>query len=79
MSNRLTVRIDSNPEQKPEDNVKVTFGPHYFVDIMKDNGGIKFVLGATHHGVMLDASDIEGELEQVIWKLRNDNPEATVD
>ena len=46
---------------------------------MKDESGIKFVLGATHHGVMLDASIVGGELERAIEQLREKNPEKIVD
>jgi len=79
MENRISVRIDSNERETPTENVKIEFGPHYFVDIMKDESGIKFVLGATHHGVMLDASAVGGELERAIEQLREKNPEKIVD
>ena len=79
MENRISVRIDSNEREQPFENVKIEFGPHYFVDIMKDNNGVKFVLGATHHGVMLDASEIGGELERAIEQLRKKNPKRTLD
>lgn len=79
MDNRINVRIDSNESDSPKENVKIEFGPHYFVDIMKDKSGVKFVLGATHHGIMLDASTVGGELEHAIEQLRENNPEKTVD
>jgi hypothetical protein len=79
MNNRINVRIDSNESENPKENVKIEFGPHYFVDIMKDKSGAKFVLGATHHGIMLDASTVGGELERAIGQLRENNPEMTVD
>ena len=76
MSNRISVRIDSEPPITPKENVKIVFGPHYFVDIMKDNDQVKFVIGTTHHGVILDASEIDGELEEVIEKIKTDNPSS---
>ena len=79
MYNRLLVRIDGGQNQSPEENVKVIFGPHHFVDIIKNNGGVKFVLGVTHHAVMLDASDTDSELEQLVWKLRKKNPKKSVE
>ena len=79
MSNRLLVRIDGGQNQSPEENVKVIFGPHHFVDIIKDNDGVKFVLGVTHHGVMLDASTTDSELENLVWKLREENPDKTAE
>ena len=79
MSNRLLVRIDGGQNQSPEENVKVVFGPHHFVDIIKNNGGVKFVLGVTHHAVMLDASETDSELENLVWKLREENPDKNAE
>ena len=73
MSDRVLVRIDSEQSITPKENVKIVFGPHYFVDIMKEDDQVKFVIGTTHHGVVLDASEIDGELEQVIEKIKTDS------
>jgi len=78
MNDKINVRIDSNESEIPKENVKVEFGPHYFVDIMKDNSGVKFVLATTRHGIMLDASEVEGELERAIEFLRENNTIKTV-
>jgi len=79
MSNKISVRIDSDESHQPIENVKVTFGPHHFVDIMKNNGGIKFVMGVTHHAYVMDASKLNSEFEQLIWKLKENNPDNSVD
>ena len=76
MSDRILVRVDSEPSIKPKENVKIVFGPHYFVDIMKENDQVKFVIGTTHHGLMLDASEVDGELEKVIEKIKMDSPSS---
>ena len=68
----------SNGEYK---SVHINFGPHYFVrlDHESENGRIRFVLGATHHGFQADASDIGGELETFVNRIRKLYPENTVD
>ena len=43
------------------------------------NGKVDFILGATHHGFKADASEVMGELEQIINEIRLSHPDATVD
>ena len=56
------------------------FGPHYFVEVrQRGQGKVEFVLGATHHGFRVDASEVSGELEKLIEDIRGRYPDKTVD
>lgn len=60
--------------------LRVIFGPHHFLEILAEpSGETKFVLGATHHGVLADASRVGGELDEIIKTLRNQFSEQKVD
>jgi hypothetical protein len=60
--------------------VRLVFGPHYFVELHGDeNGKVTFILGATHHGFRADASEVNGELEQLINEIRETHPDKSVD
>jgi len=72
------IRLDI-VENTPGKQIKVNFGPHYFVDIFEKDGKATFVLGATHHGFMVDASEVNGELEKIIYEVRGAHPDKTVD
>lgn len=62
------------------ESVKIGFGPHYFVDLqVTKDGKLQFVLGATHHGFLADASEVGGQLESVIEEVRSKHPEMAVD
>ncbi len=62
------------------DRLRVVFGPHFFLEILAEpSGETRFLLGATHHGVFVDATDVGGELDQIIKNLRSQIPEKTVD
>ena len=50
---------------------QLVFGPHYFVQLkLEDLGAVTFVLGATHHGFKADASQVNCELEKIIYEVR---------
>ena len=66
-------------EHVPGKQVKVFFGPHYFVDVFEKDGKATFVVGATHHGFMADASEVGGELEKIVYEVRDRHPETAVD
>ena len=66
-------------ESTPVNRVHVRFGPHYFLEVKQDGEKVRFVLGATHHGFLADASEIGGELEGFIYKIRELYPGNTVD
>ena len=60
--------------------VRLVFGPHYFVNLdLEPSGKVSFVLGATHHGFKADASEVNGELEKIIYEIRTSHPENTAD
>ena len=61
-------------------HVRLVFGPHYFVELHRGSGdAVTFVLGATHHGFKADASEVSGELEQIIQEIRQRHPDTVVD
>ena len=61
-------------------NVRLVFGPHHFVELhRRQDGGVDFVLGATHHGFLADASIVGSELEGIINEVRESHPDLTVD
>ncbi|MGA2404924.1 MAG: hypothetical protein ABSG91_25015 [Syntrophobacteraceae bacterium] len=71
--------------QKTEDgkceSIEINFGPHYFViiDHKGPNGKLRFILGATHHGFQADPTEVGGELEAFINRIRELYPHSTVD
>jgi hypothetical protein len=52
-----------------------SFGPHYFIDVVEENGRVICYIGTTHHGIRADASEVGGELEQFIGELKLRHPE----
>ncbi len=61
-------------------HVRLVFGPHYFAELdLRDGGRVDFTLGATHHGFRADASEVGGELERIIYEVRESRPDLTVD
>jgi len=61
-------------------NVRLVFGPHHFVELhRRDDGGVDFVMGTTHHGFLADASVADSELERIIKEVREAHPDLTVD
>ena len=76
---RIEVIFDDSTEAWPRESVRVIFGPHHFVEITKKDGKINFVLGVTHHGVKMDATVIDSELEKFIWESRERYPDTAID
>jgi len=71
------VRTDSNGVIT---SVRLVFGPHHFVDLQRrEDGGVDFVMGTTHHGFLADASIVGSELEGIINEVRRAHPDLTVD
>lgn len=61
-------------------DVRLVFGPHYFLELHAPaGGGVEFLLGATHHGFRADASEVNGELEHIIREVRESHPQSTID
>lgn len=58
---------------------RIRFGPHYLVEIRKNQGRLSFKLVATHHGFRADASEVDSELERIIEEVRQAHPDASVD
>ena len=76
---RIQVTFDDSAEVRPRKSVRVVFGPHHFVEVFKKNGKINFVMGVTHHGVMMDATNLDSQLEKFIWEVRERYPDTAVD
>lgn len=61
-------------------DVRITFGPHHFIELHSDfSGNVEFIIGATHHGVKADASNVPSELETMIGVLRSSFPDNLYD
>ncbi|HOQ40636.1 MAG TPA: hypothetical protein PK178_00705 [Smithellaceae bacterium] len=61
-------------------SARLEFGPHYFVELhCEKDGDVTFVLGATHHGFKADASEVNSELEKIIYEIRSAHPKNLVD
>jgi hypothetical protein len=61
-------------------NVRLVFGPHHFVDLQRrEDGGVDFVMGATHHGFLANASVADSELERIIKDVREAHSDLKVD
>ena len=75
----MAERLDLEAGVLSTDRVRLTFGPHYFVEISKNKRRVEFVIGATHHGIRADASAVGAELEKMIEVLRREFPRNTVD
>jgi hypothetical protein len=61
-------------------DVRLVFGPHHFVELhRREDGGVDFVMGATHHGFRADASIVDSQLEGIINEVREAHPDLTVD
>ena len=75
----MAARLDLELGSISTEHVRITFGPHYFVEISKAGEKIQFVLGATHHGITADASAVGGELEKMIEALRSEFSSNRVD
>ena len=46
---------------------------------LEDLGAVTFVLEATHHGFKADASQVNGELEKIIYEVRGNHAADLVD
>lgn len=60
-------------------SVRIVFGPHHFVDLIDEDGKLSFAVGFTHHGFKADASEVNGELEQLIEEIRRAHPDKAID
>ena len=72
----VDLKKDKNGKIK---KLTVFFGPHHFVNIEADKGKINFRIGATHHGIKADASDVPSELENFVNEIRRNHPKNGID
>lgn len=72
------VEVRKNKEGNPE-NVRVTFGPHHFVEVSVAGEKVAFSVGATHHGFKADASIVNSELERICNEVRRSHPGSCID
>ena len=50
--------------------LRIVFGSHYFIEVHRSaKGSVKFVLGATHHGFMADASERIANLRKLLRRF----------
>lgn len=78
MNQLRDVKIKKDQDGNYE-NIRVTFGPHYFIEINAGDNKTTFVLGVTHHDFRADASEIDGELERFINEVRSNHPNNLID
>lgn len=82
MSEQEPHTIDVESEHDASGQVaaaRIRFGPHYLVEVRRDEASVTFTLVATHHGFRADATQLGGELEQIINDVRHGRPGAAVD
>ena len=60
-------------------SASIRFGPHFVIRVHDDGEKVTFGLVYTHHGFEADASEVGGELEQVIDEIRASHPKLVVD
>lgn len=60
-------------------SIKVVFGPHYFLEINDVEGHTEFTLIATHHGFKVDATEVGKGLEEIIYLVKENYPETSID
>ena len=60
---------------KDRKNLRVVFGPHYFMELHESDGKLQFKLGITHHGIKAEASEVGGQLEEIIGEIAHNHPD----
>lgn len=55
--------------------VRIVFGPHHFFDLEANDGRVTAYIGATHHGIRADASEVNSELERFVNELQRSHPD----
>ena len=70
-NNELNVKIEE---------IIIKFGPHYYIQLFYDhNRKLKLNIGAIHHGIIVNANDVNGELERIIDFIRVNFKEFNTD
>jgi hypothetical protein len=77
----MALRIDE-PEIKRDAGGKITevrvhFGPHHFFQLRRDGDRLKCAIGATHHGIEADGSDVPSRFEQLVNELQRQHPQIS--
>lgn len=79
MSDKIRMMDAQRDKSGGYEKIRIGFGPHYFLELDSRDGKVMLTLGATHHGIRADASEVNGELEQLINELRRNHPQNVVD
>ena len=66
--------VERDPDGKIN-AVRFAFGPHYFVQVDIREAKATLCFGATHHGICADASEVNGDLEQLVEELTRAHPD----
>jgi hypothetical protein len=75
-----SIDLDSESDANGEvTRARIRFGPHYIVEVRKEQGETSSELCYTHHGFKAAASDVDAELERLIEEVRRAHPEARID
>lgn len=72
----IEIRSDSKGRVQ---EVRITFGPHHFLELRADADKVSFAVGATHHGFRADASSVPSELEKLCEEIRRNYPGNCID
>lgn len=73
------VHVDIGENQQRQE-VTVVFGPHHGLQVVEEEGEVRFRLVSTHHGFEAKASgDLPTELEDVINLVREEREDLVVD
>jgi hypothetical protein len=79
MNNIRDIEIINDKNGNPV-QVKIVFGPHYYIDIQPDEQGVLSIYaGATHNGFKAHATEVMDEWEQIIEQVRKLHPDKTTD
>ena len=62
---RMDIEITTDSEKNPL-RVKLSFGPHHFIEIGLIDGKVHVLKGETHHSTMYEAASVPSEWESVI-------------
>jgi len=73
------VNITRDKETGRYRHVRLVFGRHHYINLEENEGRVTVEIGATHHGVVFNATNVGGELDRVIDRLRNDFPGNVTD
>jgi len=73
------INITRDKESGQYQHVRIVFGRHHYINLKEEDKQVTLEIGATHHGVVFDATKVGGELDGVIDRLRKDFPRNVTD